>query len=265
MNSCLYTGWIKHRRLRPRPHAFGYTLFMVYLDLAELDQVFRGRWLWSTRRWAPARFRREDHLGDPRLPLDQCVRELVQRETGRRPQGPIRLLTHLRYFGYCFNPISIYYCFEAGDDRIQTLVAEVTNTPWGERRCYVLDTAGQAGKYSYRFAKAMHVSPFMPMDLTYAWRCNRPGPRLGVHMDVLDQDGKLFDATLKLRRQPIEGFQLATVLIRYPWMTLKVIVAIHWQALRLWLKRIPIFAHSPAQDDSPAGAAGKATESLQHE
>ena len=243
MNSCIYLGQVSHRRLQPRHHAFRYRLFMLYLDLAELDEVFRGRWLWSAQRPALAWFRREDHFGDPHLPLDTCVRDLVQRETGHRPAGPIRLLTHLRYFGYCFNPISIYYCFAPDSEQVEALVAEVTNTPWGERHCYVLE-AVRPGQ-PQRFRKAMHVSPFMPLPLEYVWRSNQPSERLGVHMDVLQDGEKLFDATLGLRRRAISGRALATVLLGFPCMTLVVIAAIYWQALRLWFKQMPFFDHPP--------------------
>jgi DUF1365 family protein len=130
MHSAIYHGWLRHRRHAPSRHAFRYRLFLMYLDLAELDTVFRGRWLWSARRMALARFDRTDHLGDPDVPLDRAVRDLVESRGGRRPAGPIRLLTHLRYFGHCFNPVSFYYCFDAGDTRVETVVAEVNNTPW---------------------------------------------------------------------------------------------------------------------------------------
>ncbi|MEZ5583197.1 MAG: DUF1365 domain-containing protein [Candidatus Competibacteraceae bacterium] len=240
--SCLYVGQVRHRRFQPRPHAFSYRLFMLYLDLAELSTVFEGRWLWSTRRWAPARFLREDHFGDPNRPLDDCVRDYVEAQIGHRPRGPIRLLTHLRYFGYCFNPISIYYCFDAAGQRVDALVAEVSNTPWGERHCYVLDSA-TADRHRYRFTKAMHVSPFMPMALDYTWRCNEPGSRLGVHMEVFQDGATLFNATLALRRRPITGRNLALLWVQFPCMTGKVIAAIYWEALRLWCKRIPTFAN----------------------
>jgi len=230
MHSAIYRGWLNHRRFAPRPHEFSYALFMAYLDLAEADTAFRRHWLWRT----VARFRREDHLGDPSVSLDQAVRDLVQRQTGRRPEGRIRLLTHLRYFGYCFNPVSFYYCFDG--DKVETIVAEVNNTPWGERHCYVLD-----GKWDLRFrtAKAMHVSPFMPMDVGYEWRFTVPGERLGVGMALERDGGKLFDATLALSREPISN----RVLLRLPFMTLKVIAAIHWEALKLWLKGVPVHTH----------------------
>ncbi len=258
MHSAIYRGSLDHRRFLPRAHAFRYPLFLMYLDLAELGTVFRGRWLWSASRVALARFDRRDHLGDPSTPLDVAVRDIVQQRTGVRPGGPIRLLTHLRYFGHCFNPVSFYYCFDAGDTQVETIVAEVNNTPWGERHCYVLadacaaaPAAAQAGAHRrYRTKKVFHVSPFMPMDLQYDWGFSAPGERIGVHMALSEEaavDGpaprKLFDATLGLRRTPIGCASLAAVLLRHPFMTLQVIAAIHWQALRLWLKHIPFQAH----------------------
>ena len=250
MHSALYTGWVSHRRRTPRRHAFRYPLFMVWLDLAELESVFYGRWLWGMERRAVASFYRADHMGDANVPLDRCVRDLVAGQTGRRPAGPIRLLTHLRYFGYCFNPVSFYYCYDAADREIVAVVAEVTNTPWGERHCYVLDGAdakSAANVQHWRGDKRMHVSPFMPMDLEYDWRLSAPAARLMVHMRCLRGGQALFDATLSLGRRPLRGVTMAATLWRYPWMTARVVTAIHWQALRLWLKRVPYHAHPVAR------------------
>jgi DUF1365 family protein len=251
MNSALYTGWVSHRRRAPRVHAFRYPLFMVLLDLAELPTLFRGRWLWGVERRALASFRRADHFGDAGRPLEACVRDLVEQHGGRRPDGPVRLLTHLRYFGYCFNPVSFYYCFDAADREVVAIVAEVNNTPWGERHCYVLDVAqadqdtqaGAAGVRSWHTSKQMHVSPFMPMDLQYQWRLSAPASGLAVHMSCTRAAEPLFDATLSLRRRPLSGAAMAATLVRFPWMTARVIVAIHWQALRLWLKGVPVVDH----------------------
>ncbi|MDZ7643409.1 MAG: DUF1365 domain-containing protein [Woeseiaceae bacterium] len=246
MESCIFEGRVRHTRRTPARHSFTYRIFLVYLDLGELPGLFSGRWFWSARRAAPARFRREDHLGDPDVPLDEAVRELVRSHTGVRPGGPIRSLTHLSYFGFCFNPVSFYYCFDLSGRRVETIVAEVTNTPWGERHCYVLPAGrGQRHGETLRFQphKEMHVSPFMPMDVDYDWSFTPPGERVSVFM-ANDRDGeRVFDAAMRLERREISGRSLARVLVSYPLMTLRVMGAIHWQALRLWLKRCPVYPH----------------------
>ena len=250
MNSAIYRGTVRHRRLRPVPHAFRYPLFMLYLDLDELPQLFDGRWLWSARRLAPAWFRRADFLaaGDPAVPLAQAVRDLAEARTGRRPEGPIRLLTHLRYWGYVMNPVSFYYCFDPTGARVETVLAEITNTPWKERHTYVLRNGDEGrgtgeGSLRFRFGKEFHVSPFMGMNHQYDWRFSEPGRRLAVHMENFENGGKLFDATLVLEREEISGPALARALLRHPFMTARVITAIHWNALKLWLKGNPFHAH----------------------
>ena len=247
MHSAIYTGLVTHARHLPVPHAFRYRLFMMYLDLDELPRLFQGRWLWSADRPALAWFRRGDHLGEPGEPLAVSVRNLVQERSGSRPEGPVRLLTHLRYFGYCMNPVSFYYCRDKQDQVTEFIVAEVNNTPWGERHCYVLDCRdpdARAGQlYSFRLNKEFHVSPFMPMEQLFDWRLGEPADDLKVHMVNYENDRKVFNADLFLKRQQITGPSLAKVLTSFPFMTLKVIGAIYWQAFRLWLKKAPFYSH----------------------
>jgi DUF1365 family protein len=245
--SALYTGHIRHRRFGPRRNDFRYRIYLTYLDLAELETVFAGRWFWSARRPALARFRRADFLGYPSVPLDTAVRDRVEAETGRRPQGPIRLLTHIRQFGYNFNPVSFYYIFDATGTHLETVVAEITNTPWDERHAYVLsvDQAERVGAQVLRwqFDKQFHVSPFLPMDMRYDWRFGEPGDTLSVHMENWKDGQSQFDATLTLRREPITGRSLAQALAAFPLITFKVSALIYWQALVLLLKRTPFFTH----------------------
>lgn len=255
--SAVYTGWVRHRRHAPHPHDFRYRLFQVYLDLDEVDRAFAGRWLWSAGRRNLAEFRRSDYLGDPAMPLKKAVLDRVEAETGTRPAGPVRLLTHLRYFGYCFNPVSFYYCFAADGSTVETIVAEITNTPWGERHAYVLPVAGaerHGPALEWGFDKRFHVSPFLPMARRYRWRFTAPDDFLRVHMDVLDGDRSDFDATLVLERRPLDGPTLARCLLGYPLMTLRVLLAIHWQALLIWLRRNPVYDH-PRLDGLPRTGA----------
>lgn len=243
MHSRIYKGWVNHRRETPTQHKFRYYLFMLYLDLAELPQLFDTVPFWSARRPALAWFRRSDYFGAADLPLDTAIRNLVEQRLNRRPRGPIRLLTHLRYFGYCMNPVSFYYCFNENGEDIEAIVAEITNTPWGERHQYVLPVSAHGQAMQFEFEKSFHVSPFMPMDIQYQWQFSRPGPELFVNMRNFRADQCLFEATLALQQQALSPAALLTCLVAYPFITLRIIFAIHWQALRLWLKRTPIFDH----------------------
>ena len=246
MKSCIYEGRVRHDRRRPVEHAFRYRVFMMFLDLDELRDVFRGRWFWSTQHAALARFRRSNHLGDPDRPLKDEVLDVVERESGHRPTGPVRLLTNLSYFGFCFNPVSFYYCYAGDGETLETIVAEVNNTPWGERDIYVLPAAKDTGAgdaLRFRPRKKMHVSPFMPMNVEYDWSFIDPGERLSVFM-ANDIDGeRMFSASLLLQRRTISSGSLARVLVTYPFMTLKVLGGIYWQALRLWRKGAPFHEH----------------------
>ncbi len=256
MHSCIYEGQVRHRRFQPREHDFHYGLYMMYLDLDELPSVFKPFWLWSVGKPNLAFFDRRRHYGDLHRPLDECIRDLVQDKIGKRPIGPIRLLTHLRYYGYGFNPVSFYYCFDEQDKNLECIVAEVNNTPWGEQHCYVLhedENSISQKKKRYQFDKCFHVSPFMEMDIAYDWHFSTPEKQLMVHMRNLRDDTRIFDATMVLAARPIKSSTLALVLLKYPLVTVKVIVAIHYQAFKLWLKKVPFYTH-PDKKEAPSTA-----------
>jgi len=240
VSSAIYEGTVTHRRRTPVAHAFRYRLFMTYLDLAEVEDALRGvpRWL--------ARFRRADYLGDPAVPLDAAVRELVEQRLGTRPVGPVRMLAHLRQLGHCFNPVAFYFCFAPDGTQLEAVVAEVTSTPWGERHAYVAAGGGSPELVlESRHAKAMHVSPFMPLEMTYRWRVATPGERLTLSIENRAADGALvFDAQLALRRRALSRGALLRTLARRPGMTLRVLGAIYVQALRLRLKGAPWHARA---------------------
>lgn len=245
--SAVYEGIVVHRRHAPRAHEFRYRIAQLYLDLDELDRVFAGRWLWSIDRPNLAEFRRRDFLGPPELPLAEAVRALAARAGGARPEGPIRLLAHLRFGGHSFNPVSFYFCHaDALATEPASIVAEITNTPWHERHAYTLDVknATRTGnRLHWSFDKAFHVSPFLPMARQYEWSFTPPGATLGVHMSVRDGERTEFEATMHLVRRPLDAASLRRVLLHYPLMGAQVVTAIYWQAFRLWLKGTPFYPH----------------------
>ena len=260
--SAVYEGWVRHRRFEPVEHSFRYRLFLMYLDLDELPELLDHYPLWSARRAAPARFRRADFMGDPVRPLAECARDEVERLTGRRPGGPVRLLANLRYLGHVFNPVSFYYCFDARGERVDAVVADVNNIPWGERHPYVLARGERRGPViSGELDKELHVSPLMGMDQTYAFRAGEPGTSLSIHIESREVQrvsdpiepkrgapqspagGKQFDATLSLRRRELSRSLLTRMLVQYPAMSLQVVAKIYAQSLRLKLRGARYFPH----------------------
>jgi DUF1365 family protein len=257
----LYAGTLRHRRFRPRPHDFTYKLFMAWLDIDRIPELMAQSPWTSYNRFNWASFNERDHFGDPGLSLRERVVTDASAHGVPMPNGPIFLLTHLRYLGYCFNPISFFFCYD-GNGVLDTVLAEVNST-FGESRNYWLWPRNQqpsANALHYRCPKTMHVSPFMGMNLVYEFVLTEPGDKLVAHMNTIEQESPrpFFDATLALEHQQWTSRNLGRLLVRHPWMTASVIGAIHWQALRLFLKRVPVFTH-PARVRASVQEATKRT------
>lgn len=258
--SALYSGEVMHVRLRPRRHRLRYRMFSLLLDLDELPQLDARLKLLSVNRRNVFSFREADH-GDGSAPGLKAQVEGWLRAAGLPAGGRVRLLAMPRVLGYAFNPLSIYFC-HAPDGRLQAVVHEVNST-FGERHFYLLPVSpgeaddARAGRViAQRCGKRMHVSPFMAMDVDYGFHLRPPsadGTRpLHIGVDVLDAQGALLHAAHVARRRPLTDASLATALVSHPLLTLKVIAAIHWEALRLWTRRVPL-------QPRPAPATGQLT------
>ncbi|MDQ6606639.1 MAG: DUF1365 domain-containing protein [Actinomycetota bacterium] len=245
--SGIYTGSVRHRRASPS-REFRHRLALAYIDLAELPGLLGGRL--TARRPGILRFRRQDYLGDASMPLDRAVRDFVQAQTGARPPGPVRVLTQLRSFGHCFNPVSFYYCFDAAGEHLDAVVAEVTSTPWGERHAYVVSAGARPSRVvSGEFDKELHVSPFMGMDHRYTCRAATPAQTLSVHIESHRAGAAAFDATLSLRRSELTAGSVRRMSLRYPAATLRVVALIYLEALGLRLAGV-----RPFRRPQPGGA-----------
>jgi uncharacterized protein len=219
---------------------------MLYLDLDELPSLLNGGYGLYQARFSSASFCRTDHLGDPRVPLADAVRNLVEEQTGWRPTGPVRLLTLPRNWGHYFCPLSLYYCYDSAGQMVDAVVAEVTNTPWHERHWYVLwqgNRVGEPPQLRFRHPKGFHVSPFMDMDMSYDWHLRAPGAEVTVAIVNLRGDERRFDVSLVLKRRELSRCSMLRTMVRHPWMTGRVTQAIYWQAFRLWRKKCPFYPH----------------------
>ena len=247
MESGIYTGTLRHRRFFPAAHEFTYPLFMVFLDIDRLPELMKVSPLagYNRKRWVS--YQERDHFGDPAKTLRERVGQDAARKDVALPDGRIFLLTHLRYLGYNFNPVSFFYCYDRNDE-LRMVLSEVNNT-FGETENYWLTPSVEipAGKNKrYRFQKTFHVSPFLKLGHEYDWTFTPPGERLITQSASYEGGKEIFDSTLSLERRDWSRKELHRMLVRFPWMTAKVIAAIHWQALRLLWKRVPVVPHPGA-------------------
>jgi DUF1365 family protein len=220
-------------------HDFTYPIFMVLMDIDRLAELAEVSPFLSHKRWNWASFYESDHFGEAHLSLRERLRQDAEANGLNLPDGRIFLLTHLRYFGYVFNPVSFFYCYDRGES-LQAILAEVKNT-FGDAENYWLAAHNEwrtKTVHRYRDAKRMHVSPFNRMNLDYTFVFNHlnDDDRLMIHMNTIEDGQVNLDATLKLERREWSAKALHKALIRHPLMTAKVITAIHYQALKLYLK-----------------------------
>ena len=265
MDSALYLGNLRHRRWSPKKHDFTYPVFMAFLDVDRLPQLMDLCPFTSYQRWNWLSYFESDHFGNPGKTLRERLTADAARNGVKLPHGPIFLLTHLRYFGYVFNPVSFFYFFDLLGN-LRLMLAEVNNT-FGDSHNYWLtppfERPGTAARRCVT-AKRMHVSPFMGMSLQYDWIFTPPAEDLLVHMNVRETGPAIFDATLQLHRRPWSPREIRRTAAAYPFMAMRVTAAIHWQALKLWCKGVPVYTR-PAGAPAPEVTASPVASSISAE
>lgn len=234
--SAIYKGEVFHRRFVPKNHTFSYKVFLMWLNLDEIELLNTSVKGFSSESWAPIRFKRQDYYGDPSKPLKQCILEKMTELAGQEMQGDIYLLSQMRTFGFYFSPVNFYY-LQQHDGTFSHLLAEVSNTPWNERHYYLVDLAKQEDS-----EKQFHVSPFNPMDMQYKWAISQPQDILQLSLSC-HKESKHFVASLNLSKIEMNSKNLFNVVVSIPNMAIKTVFGIYWQALKLFLKGVPVYPH----------------------
>lgn len=237
--SAIYKGKVYHQRFKPTQHKFDYDIYLFWLKLDEEELTTLSHELkcFSAEGKARVRFKREDYLGDPSLSLRQAVlNRMIELNDGTPLSGDVFMLGQLRMWGWYFSPVNFYYLRNT-DGKFTHMLAEVSNTPWNERHHYLVNLDTQDDT-----PKAFHVSPFNPMDMTYKWSISQPSTRLSLAMDCVRSD-KEFSAGINLTKFTLDNANLTQALKRIPSMTIKTVAGIYWHALKLLLKRTPLYTH----------------------
>lgn len=244
--SCLYEGQVYHRRTRPKSHIIRYSVFTLLLDLSELDRLGKTLRCFSYNRFNLFSFYDKDFGENDSENLTQYIeRKLLDANMQTRPSR-ILLSCYPRILGFVFNPLSLFYCLDA-EDRCFAVVHEVHNT-FGERHAYVLPVVDPNGPMQWieqKAEKELFVSPFAHMSMSYQFRLNHPEQKQVVVIRASDAEGVVITASYTAERKTLTANQLLRQFLRFPFQSLKVVMGIHWEALRLYLKGVPWFKHQP--------------------
>ncbi|MBT4738845.1 MAG: DUF1365 domain-containing protein [Rhodospirillaceae bacterium] len=245
--SSLYTGKVMHRRTRPKKHRLAYDVFALLVDLDELPAMDKSMHGFAYNRFSLLSFYNRDHGPGTDEPLRVWIESILANANLSIEGGPIRLLCYPRMLGYSFNPLSNYFCYKP-DGTLVAVLHEVSNT-FGERHCYLFDTSSDDGLVRHSVKKCFYVSPFIEMDMTYNFRIRPPADDISVAIQETDADGTLLFASFGGTRQPLSAWTMVKAFFAYPMMTLKVVGGIHWEAVKLWRKGVPLVARPKPPKD----------------
>ena len=253
----LFKGTVTHTRTSPIAHQFQYSFFQIWLDVERPELIDNISPFWSSKKHNLVRFNRHHYLpnnDNKTQSLHQSICKKIQQQTNKHFQGKAYLLANLSYWGYCYNPVSFYFCYNP-NGKLEFILSEIHNTPWGERFTYVHDISSSVNKTSsqrenkandklqFKFDKQFHVSPFMPMDLQYDWQFQTAKNKILISMNLHQKEQSIFNATLNLQGEELSSYQANKLPFNYPFMCFKVLFSIYWNALRLWFKGVTFFDH----------------------